>query len=54
MEFDPYDETSNSICDSCQHCDKKPDAKPCCFCMQWVDGYLEATKFEPIKHKREE
>jgi hypothetical protein len=37
---------SENICDICKHCDKDSNDKPCCFCMKWVDGYLEATKYE--------
>ncbi len=35
-----------SICDSCNYCNNKDDEKPCCFCMQFVDGFLEATQYK--------
>lgn len=37
-----------SICDDCKYCDRQCDESPCCVCMQWVDGYLEATRYEPL------
>ena len=36
-----------NICDSCKHKQKDCSEKPCNVCMQWVDGYLDATRYEP-------
>lgn len=38
-----------NICEDCLHCDCKGDKRPCNTCMQWVEGYLEATQYEPIR-----
>jgi hypothetical protein len=35
-----------SVCNDCKHRDKNSDQKPCNVCMQYVDGYLEATSYE--------
>jgi hypothetical protein len=35
-----------SICDTCKHDNKDSNEKPCSVCMQWVDGFLEATQYE--------
>lgn len=37
---------SESFCDDCEYGLKKPNEKPCSVCMQWVDGYLTAMKYE--------
>ena len=36
---------SGSICDNCKYCESNPNKKPCSVCIQWVDGYLTATKY---------
>lgn len=38
---------SKSICDSCKNDYKNGNEKPCSTCMQWIDGYLDATNYEP-------
>lgn len=40
---------NENMCDECLHDDKGCDEIPCSSCMQWVDGYLEATRYEPKK-----
>lgn len=37
------------ICNSCKNASKDSNKKPCSICMQWIDGFLEATQFEPKK-----
>jgi hypothetical protein len=39
---------SENLCDCCKHMEKDSNEKPCSSCMQWIDGYLEVTKYEPI------
>lgn len=37
---------SDSICDTCRYCDTSPNKKPCNMCLQWIDGFLEATQYK--------
>lgn len=41
---------SKSICDDCNNKHKNSDEKPCSTCFIWVDGYLDATNYEPEKN----
>lgn len=34
------------MCETCKYICKDSNQKPCLVCMQWVDGYLEATQYE--------
>ncbi|WP_297419347.1 hypothetical protein [Clostridium sp.] len=43
--MDEYEE--ESICEGCLYCDSDGNKRPCNICMQWVEGYLEATQYEP-------
>jgi hypothetical protein len=38
-----------TICDDCIYGEKKSEEIPCNSCMQWVNGYIEATKFRPTR-----
>lgn len=36
-----------TICEFCKHDKINPNEKPCSTCVQWVDGYLTATNYNP-------
>jgi len=37
------------ICDGCMYTENDAEVFPCNRCMHWVDGFLEATQYEPLK-----
>lgn len=38
-----------NLCDGCVYCGQDCNKRPCNTCIQWVEGYLEAVNYEPLK-----
>ncbi|MCD3232568.1 hypothetical protein IRP63_14170 (plasmid) [Clostridium botulinum] len=36
-----------NLCDDCEYGNRNTNDKPCTTCLNWVDGYLEPTNYEP-------
>lgn len=34
------------LCETCAYGERDHNKRPCSVCMQWVDGYLDATQYE--------
>ena len=41
-----WDYDDNNLCHDCSHAEEPQESRACSSCIQWVDGYLEATNYK--------
>lgn len=49
MNPEEMEQDEKSTCDGCANNHQDFNKKPCSICMQFVDGYLQATRYEPFR-----